>query len=37
MTLEAQGVDAGFRSREIKELVDELIRTLPRDLWKPMV
>lgn len=35
MTLEAQGVDRSFREQEIKDLTEELVRTLPRDLWKP--
>lgn len=35
MELEAQGFGARFREREVKQLVDEMIRTLPRDLWEP--
>ena len=36
MSLEAQGVDVSFREQEVRDLTDELVRTLPRGLWKPI-
>lgn len=34
MALEAQGADREFRERRVRELADEMVRTLSRDLWQ---
>ena len=34
MSLEAQSVDGEFRARRVRELADELVRTLSRELWE---
>ena len=34
MSLEAQGTDREFRARRVRELADELVRTLSRELWE---
>jgi predicted DNA-binding mobile mystery protein A len=34
MSLEAQSADAEFRARRVRELTDELVRTLSRELWE---
>ena len=34
MSLEAHGPDAEFQARRVRELADELVRTLSRDLWE---